>query len=56
MSKESPERGLGVVYHGGPEPQRTKAESATKRGRFVPDAPDWARLRESLHGNERRMT
>lgn len=54
MCKESPEHGLGRVYHGAPESARAKRDEPLKRGRFVPDAQDVARLRPSLVGNARR--
>jgi hypothetical protein len=55
MSKESVERGLGVRVHGGPEKrEKAKREERIKRGRFVPDAQDVARLRFGVRGAMRR--
>lgn len=54
MSKESIERGLGVRHHGTAEREKAKRDEPLKRGRFVPDAQDIARLRPNLVGNARR--
>ncbi len=56
MSKESRQHGL--VTEGRPKyDTASKREDAdTRRGRFVPDSPDYGRLLEHLHGAARRMT
>jgi hypothetical protein len=54
MSKESVERGLGMRFHGTPQREKAKRDEPLKRGTFVPEASDLARLRVNLRGAPRR--
>lgn len=54
MCKESAKHGLGVRYHGTAEREKAKRDEPLKRGRFVPDAQDIARLRPRLVECSRR--
>ena len=55
MRKESPERGLGRMYHSaGPRFEKAKREEPTRRGAFVPDSTDVARLLPRLAAAPRR--
>jgi hypothetical protein len=56
MCKESVERGLGVRVHGTVQREKAKREESTKRGRFVPEASDVARLRIGLRESYRRTS
>jgi hypothetical protein len=56
VSKESTERGLGVRFHGAPRREKAKGEKKTKRGVFVPDTQDDARLLARFVGAPRRMS
>ena len=55
MSKESREAGLGRTFFGHAEERRmAKPEAAPRRGRFVPEARDRARLLPRLREAARR--
>jgi hypothetical protein len=54
MSKESTERGLGVRFHGAVVREKSKRDEPLRRGTFVPEASDVARLRIGLRECARR--
>ena len=57
MSKESRETGLHRVFHSyAGEREQAKRAEAPRRGRFIPEASDVARLLPRLETAPRRMS